>query len=70
MGYIIALVLLVVIVPLLFVLLSRRPSGAGTDGSPKAGGVSPSGPSSDAPTPGAATVNHGTAEAERRIPPG
>ena len=69
MGYIIALVLIIVIVPLLFMLLSRRPSGGGS-GAPQSGGVTPSLPSSDEPTPGAGNINQGTAEAERRVPPG
>ena len=70
MGYIIALILLLVIVPLLFMLLSRRPAGAGTDNPRQAGGVTPTRPSSDQPTPGASNLNQANPEAERRMPPG
>ena len=72
MGYIIALVLLLVVVPVLFVLLSRGSRGAGTlgGGERKAGGLSASRPSSDEPTPGAGTVNETSPEATRRVPPG
>lgn len=70
MGYIIGLVLLVVIVPLLFVFLSRRQRGAGTLAGRHSGGVTPARPSSDQPTPGAGTVNETAPGAERRVPPG
>lgn len=71
MGYIIALILLLIIVPLLFVTLGRRSSGAGTlDGSPKSGGFTPTRPSADVPTPRANSVNQPTPEGERHLPPG
>ena len=71
MGYIIAIILLVIVVPLIFLLLSKRTSGAGTLGrAAHSGGVTPSQPSSDQPTPQAGSMNQPSAEAERRIPPG
>ena len=70
MGYIIALVLLLVVVPLLFILINRRPEGAGMDNTRRSGGVAPTRPSSDQPTPGASNLNQATPEAERRMPPG
>lgn len=71
MGYIVALVLLVAIVPLLFVLLSRRTSGAGTATAKRGGrGITVEQPSSDQATPGADTLNQPSPGAERRIPPG
>ena len=72
MGYIIALVLLVVVVPLLFVLLNRRPRGAGSldGGERRSGGMTAMRPSSDQPTPGAGSVNETSPGAERRVPPG
>lgn len=70
MGYIIGFVLLVVVVPLLFVFLSRRQRGAGPLVGRHSGGVTPTRPSSDQPTPGAGTVNQAAPGAERRLPPG
>jgi hypothetical protein len=71
MGYIIAIVLLIIVVPLLFMLLSRRPSGSGTlDRHARSGGVTPLEPSSDQPTPRSGGVNQTEPGAERRIPPG
>lgn len=70
MGYIIALVILLVVVPLLFVLLSRRSAARGGI---RAGdrGVTHEEPSSDQPTPGAAgAVNQPRPGTEGRIPPG
>ena len=70
MGYIIALVVLAIIVPLLFVLLGRRSSASGMlDAKPKSGGVTPSRPSSDQPTPGAGSVNQAIGTG-REVPPG
>lgn len=71
MGYIIAIILLVIVVPFIFLLLSKRTRGAGTlGGVPHSGGVTPSEPSSDQPTPQMDSVNQPAAEAEHRIPPG
>jgi hypothetical protein len=70
MGYIIAIILLIIVVPLLFLLLSRRPTGAGTlDRRARSGGVTPFEPSSDQPTPQAGT-NRPEPGYEERLPPG
>lgn len=68
MGYIFALVLLVIVVPLVFLLLTRRPAGGGRAGRADRG-YTVEEPSSDQPSPGG-TVNQPTPEAERRLPPG
>jgi hypothetical protein len=69
MGYIIAIILLLIVVPLLFIMLSRKSSGAGTlDSGPRSGGFTPSRPSADAPTPQPGSINQ-RPEAERRLPP-
>jgi hypothetical protein len=71
MGYIIAIILLIIVVPLLFMILSRRPTGAGTlDRRARSGGVTPIEPSSDQPTPQAESVNQPEFGTDRRIPPG
>ncbi|MGH7944537.1 MAG: hypothetical protein ACREH8_12670 [Opitutaceae bacterium] len=71
MGYIIAIILLLIVVPLLFMMLSRRPSGAGTlDRRARSGGVTHLEPSSDQPTPQPGAVNQPEPGAERRLPPG
>lgn len=70
MGYIIALVILLVVVPILFLLLSRRTAGSGRVGS-RDHGVTVDKPSSDQPTPGApGSINQPAPGAERRLPPG
>lgn len=69
MGYIIALVVLVLVVPLVFMLLTRRSAGAGRP--PADRGMTVEQPSSDEPTPGApGATNQPAPGAERRIPPG
>ena len=68
MGYIAALVCLVVLVPLLFVLFSRRPPRGGLELHER--GVTPSEPAADAPTPGEAVVNRPRPGVEKRLPPG
>lgn len=69
MGYIIALVFLVVLVPIIFMALSRRSTGGGGIES-RSRGVTMEEPSSDQPTPGASTVNRPAArQADRRTPP-
>jgi hypothetical protein len=70
MGYIIALVLLAIVVPLLFLLLSRRTTSAGGLDAKHDRGVTVSGPSSDQPTPRSNAVNQASPGAERRLPPG
>ena len=72
MGYIIALAILIFVVPLLFIMLSRRTTArGGIAHRPDERGVTVSGPSSDQPTPrGDETVNQVTPGAERRLPPG
>lgn len=71
MGYIFAFIILL-LVPLLFIILSRRttsPGGIAHD--PDERGVTVSGPSSDQPTPrGDDTVNQTAPGAEQRLPPG
>lgn len=71
MGYIIAIVILVIVVPLIFLLLSRRPSSAGTLGPERSDrGVTVAQPSSDQPTPQADTVNQTEPDTARQLPPG
>jgi hypothetical protein len=72
MGYIVALVLLLIAVPLIFILSGRRTTSAGGMAArPRDRGVTVSQPSSDQPTPrGDATVNQTAPGAERRLPPG
>jgi hypothetical protein len=62
MGYIIGLIIVLLVLPLLFMLLSRRTRNTGGIDS-RDHGVTPSRPSSDQPTPRTAAQN-------RRIPPG
>lgn len=71
MGYLIGLVFLIIVVPLLFVLLSRRTASTGRLGGERHDrGVTVTKPSSDQPTPRADATNQATPEAERRLPPG
>ncbi|MGH7946701.1 MAG: hypothetical protein ACREF9_17090 [Opitutaceae bacterium] len=72
MGYIIAFALLFFVVPLLFIVLSRRTKApGGIAHKPDERGVTVSEPSSDQPTPrGDETVNQPAPGAERRLPPG
>lgn len=71
MGYIVALVLIIVVVPLLFVLLSQRKTSAGGLGArSRDRGVTVSKPSADAPTPRADAVNQVEPGVEKRLPPG
>ena len=70
MGYLIAIALLVIVVPILFLAASRRPRGGTLDNRKSSGGVTPAEPSSDQPTPEAKNVNQMAAGAERRLPPG
>jgi hypothetical protein len=63
MGYIFALVLLLIAVPLIFIMASRRTTSAGgMAAKPRDRGVTVSKPSSDQPKATPAT--------ERRLPPG
>ena len=69
MGYIVVLILLVVAVPLLFVIFSRRPGGSGPAQHDR--GMTVAEPSSDQPSPGASRAGQRLSpEAERRLPPG
>lgn len=71
MGYIIAIVLLAIVVPLLFILLSRRTTSAGgLADKQRSRGMTVSQPSSDQPTPRAGNLNQADADADRRLPPG
>lgn len=70
MGYIIALVLLLVFVPLLFLLLSRRTHAGGGIAS-RDHGLSPSRPSSDQPTPPAGPATDRPHQgSDHGVPPG
>jgi hypothetical protein len=68
MGFIIAVLVALLVVPLLFILLGRRSAGRGGI-TTRSRGMTVSEPSSDQPTPGAGG-NRVTQGAERRIPPG
>ena len=69
MGYILALVLLFVVVPLLFMLLSRRTARGGMRS--RDHGMTVEQPSAEEATPGAAgSINQPAPGAERRLPPG
>lgn len=72
MGYIIAVVVLLIVVPLLFIALSRRTPTSGRIGQePRGRGVTFSEPASDQPTPGdERSVNQPKPGTERRLPPG
>ena len=62
MGYLTALVLVVLVIPLLFVILSRRSTGAGGIDSTNRG-LTPNQPAADEPTPRAGPG------VDRHIPP-
>lgn len=70
MGYILGLVLLLVFVPLLFLLLSRRSiRGGGIESGDR--GMTPSRPSSDQPTPPAGpATDRPHRGSDRGVPPG
>jgi hypothetical protein len=71
MGYIIAIVILLIVVPLLFIMLSRRTATGGAGIRSRDRGVTVEQPSSDQPTPGAAgSVNQPAPGTEGRLPPG
>jgi hypothetical protein len=70
MGYGIAIIVLLV-VPLLFILLTRRTSSPGGVAAKQRGrGVTFSEPSSDQPTPLANATNQAAPGADRKLPPG
>jgi hypothetical protein len=71
MGYIIAFILLLIVVPLVFMLLSRRTTSAGgLAENQRSRGVTVSQPSSDQPTPRAHAVNQPAPGREQQLPPG
>jgi hypothetical protein len=71
MGYIIAIVLLLIAVPLVFLLMSRAPRGAGGMGRRRHDtGVTVTQPSSDQPTPPAHAMNRPSEGADKNVPPG
>ena len=71
MGYIIGLIAIVVVVPLLFVLLSRRThSAGGLAGQSRSRGMTVSEPSSDQATPRADATNQLPSDSAGRLPPG
>ena len=71
MGYIIALIVLFIVVPLVFLMLSRRTPAGGGGIRHRDRGVTVEEPSSDQPTPGAAgATNQPRAGSERGIPAG
>jgi hypothetical protein len=68
MGYIIGLVILAVVVPLLFLLLSRRTTGAGGAGEkPHDRGMTVSRPAAEEPTPRADGLNQPAPGKEQRL---
>jgi len=70
MGYIIALIVLVIVVPLLFVLLSRRSAAGGSGIRHGVRSVTREMPSADGPTPGAPrSLNQPKPGSEERLPP-
>jgi hypothetical protein len=68
MGYIIALVLIAIVVPLIFILLSRRTSG-GSGIESANHGVTTSEPSAEDITPRAGPVVNPSPPSERKLPP-
>jgi hypothetical protein len=68
MGYIIAVVIVLLLLPLLFVILGRRSTGRGGI-TTRGRGLTMSEPSADQPTPGRGG-NESAPGTERRIPPG
>jgi hypothetical protein len=68
MGYIITFLVVLVLLPLLFVVLSRRSTGRGGI-TTRGHGLTVAEPSADQPTPGKGT-NESAPGTERRIPPG
>ena len=68
MGYIIALIVLVLAIPLIFLLLGRRTRAGGGIES-RDHGLTVSEPSSDEPTPLAENTQPSTPEVSRRLPP-
>jgi hypothetical protein len=68
-GYIILIGFLVIVIPLVYVLVSRRP-GRGAEGEKPIGKpVMVEKPSADEPTPDASSVQRDTAAAQRKTPP-
>jgi hypothetical protein len=71
MGYFIAIIVLLIVIPLLFMMLSRRTTGpSGLGGKPADRGVTVAKPSSDQPSPRGGAVNEPEPGAEKRLPPG
>jgi hypothetical protein len=71
MDYIIALIVLVIVVPLIFLFMGRASRGAGGMArKPHSGGVTPSKPSSDEPSAGGGAINQPPTGQGDRIPPG
>lgn len=71
MGYLLALVLLLIAVPIVILLASRRTTSAGgIAAKSRDRGVTLAGPSSDQPTPRSDATNQPAPGAERRLPPG
>jgi hypothetical protein len=70
MGYIIALILILIIVPLLVKTVGKRAGGAGLDQKREENQTIRSEPAADEPSPsGASAVNQATPSGERRLPP-
>lgn len=70
MGYIIALVLLLIVTPLVVIMLARKAPGGARNIGKSDRGVTTSEPSADQPSAGGGAVNKPSPEAERRLPPG
>jgi hypothetical protein len=69
MGYIAVLVVMVIVVPVLFMLFSKRPVAHG-ETKRKDHGVTHTQPASDQPTPRSGAVNQISSGATKKIPPG
>lgn len=69
MNYLVMLGLLVVILPVVFIFMTRRGMHA-RQGGQRDHGLSVDEPSSDQPSAAGGTVNRGTSATQRRTPPG
>jgi hypothetical protein len=69
-GYLILILLALVLIPVVYMLLTRRAGNSPTQGQrPIDKPVMVSEPAADEPTPAASSIRKDTSEAQRRIPP-
>jgi hypothetical protein len=69
-GYIIVIIVAIVLVPLLYVLMARRPGRSSSEGQRPIGKpVMVEEPASDEPTPAASSMKRDTTAAQKRTPP-